>query len=164
VAPASRSEPGSTQRLPFIDEHCREIDARSEQVWAALTATLGGWPNPPRWLAVTWGLQYPSRAGAWDPSVAAGDTLPGFIATEVEPLQRLTLRGSHRFSDYGLSFLLEHLADGGTRLRAKSSAAFPGVKGRVYRAVVIGTRGHRIAVGLILSQIASRAENWHEHA
>jgi hypothetical protein len=87
-----------------------------------------------------------------------GDTLPGFAVTEVEPPHLLTLRGGHRFSDYELRFELERLTSGGTRLRAKTSAAFPGLKGRVYQALVIGTRAHRVAVRRLLAQVARRAE------
>jgi hypothetical protein len=44
-----------------------------------------------------------------------------------------------------------------TRLRATTWAAFPGVAGTVYRALVIGTGGHRIVVRRILKRIAAEA-------
>jgi hypothetical protein len=147
------------ERLPYIDDHAREIEVSPEQVWAALLATLrSDSPKLPKWLTAAWGLQHPTRIGTWNANVAVGDTLTGFAAVEVEAFRVLTLRGRHRFSDYELRFELERLATGRTRLHAKSSAAFPGIKGRVYRGLVIGTRGHRVAVRRILAQVARRAE------
>jgi len=76
----------------------------------------------------------------------------------VEPLQVLALSGRHRFSYYELRFELEQYPAGGTRVRATTLAAFPGLKGQLYRMAVIGTRGHRIAIGRLLAVIARRAE------
>ena len=56
--------------------------------------------------------------------------------------------------------LVFELADDGprrTRLRAVTWADFPGVKGKVYRALVIGTGGHRVVVRLMLKRIAAAA-------
>jgi hypothetical protein len=71
---------------------------------------------------------------------------------EAEPGRRLALRGRHRFSRYELTFVL---ADG--ELRAQTRAAFPGIHGRLYRAAVIGTGGHRILTRRLLRRIAARA-------
>lgn len=147
------------ERLPHIDEHSSEIEPSPEQVWPALLATLRrSLPKLPKWLTAAWGLQPPTPSGAWDEDVAVGDTLAGFTAVEVEAPDLLTLRGQHRFSDYELRFELERLTAGGTRLIAKTSAAFPGLKGRVYRALVIGTGGHHIAVRRLLAQVARTAQ------
>jgi hypothetical protein len=59
------------------------------------------------------------------------------------------LRGRHRFSDYSLTFVVD-----GERVRALTHAAFPGVLGRLYRAAVIGSGGHRIVVKRLLRKIA----------
>lgn len=145
--------------LPYIDDHATQIDASREQVWQALLETLGKLsPELPAWLTAAWGLEHRARTGAWDGSVAVGDTLPGFAVAAVEPRYALTLRGRHRFSDYELRFYLEQPSTGATHLHAKTSAAFPGLKGRAYRALVIGTRGHRIAVRRILASVAHTAE------
>ncbi len=57
---------------------------------------------------------------------------------------------------YKLIFLLSD-ADGGTRVAAQTWAAFPGLKGRIYRALVIGSGGHRIVVRRMLKRIAAQA-------
>ncbi len=146
-------------RLPFIDDHARHIDASPEHVWPALLATVGKIsPKLPGWLVMAWDLRHAERAGGWDATIAVGDTVPGFAAAEVKPPRLLTLRGRHRFSEYELRFELEQPPTGGTRLRAKTSAAFPGLRGRVYRALVIGSGGHRIAVRRLLASVAHRAE------
>lgn len=68
------------------------------------------------------------------------------------------MTGRHGFSDYELRFELEQDPASGTRVRATTRAAFPGLKGRLYRIAVIGTRGHRIAMRRLLATIARRAE------
>lgn len=149
-----------TEQLPYIDEHARQIDAPPDEVWRALLATVRQIaPSLPAWLSAAWGLQYRERSGQGDEATFVGSTVPGFVAAEVEPSRLLVLRGRHRFSVYELRFELERPDIGGTYLRAKTSAAFPGAKGRVYRMFVIGTRGHRTGVRQMLAKVARRAEN-----
>ena len=52
--------------------------------------------------------------------------------------------------------MLEDTTDGGTRVRALTHAVFPGVHGRLYRAAVIGSRGHVVAVRLVLRALERR--------
>ena len=145
---------------PFIDAHVREVSAGPDRVWRALLATLShGMPRPPGWLASAWGLAHPVQSGEWRDSVSEGDAVPGFIVAESDPGQRLVLRGRHRFSDYELRFVLDRTPNGDTRLRAESFASFPGLGGTLYRAMVIGTGGHRVAVRRLLRQVARRAES-----
>lgn len=87
-----------------------------------------------------------------------GSTLPGFHVEEAEPEQRLVLAGRHRFSDYALILHLTEAGDGATGLRAETRAEFPGVKGSVYRGLVIGTRGHVLVTRRLLASIKQRAE------
>jgi hypothetical protein len=142
----------------FIDEHTMLIDASPDRVWDALVVTVGQlFADLPGWLAGVWGLEPPARSGAWDAAVAVGDTVPGFILDELEGARVLALRGRHRFSDYELRFELDRRSEDGTRLRAISSADFPGMKGRLYRLLVIGTGGHRVAVRRLLGTVARRA-------
>jgi hypothetical protein len=44
-------------------------------------------------------------------------------------------------------------------VRAETRAAFPGLQGRAYRALVIGTRGHVLAVRRLLRAVKARAED-----
>ncbi|WP_337588776.1 hypothetical protein [Mycolicibacterium aromaticivorans] len=54
-------------------------------------------------------------------------------------------------------FLLDDDPVGGTRVVAQSWAAFPGFMGRIYRALVIGSGGHRVVVRNMLKRIAQQA-------
>jgi hypothetical protein len=146
-------------RLPYVDEHSRDIDAPADRVWAALLRTLGhSFRRLPDRVAAAWGLEPRQRTGRWPDVVQTGDTLPGFEVAEVAAPRLLVLRGGHRFAEYELRFELERPAASHTRLRARTYAAFPGVSGTGYRALVIGTGGHRIAVRRILNHVAERAE------
>ena len=60
-------------------------------------------------------------------------------------------------SRYALTFELDATGTACCTLRAQSWAEFPGLSGRAYRALVIGTRGHRLVVGLMLRRVARRA-------
>jgi hypothetical protein len=61
--------------------------------------------------------------------------------------------GRHRFSRYGIIFRIAPIAAGST-LSAESRAEFPGVAGRAYRAMVVGSGGHVIATRGLLRSIA----------
>lgn len=138
------------KQLPYIDEHAMSVGAPRDRVWVALAGVLrreiGGGSGVARALGCDPAHGTPRFDGT------PGQTLPGFRVVESEPSRKLTLRGRHRFSEYQLTFLLD---DG--RLRAQTHAAFPGVLGRLYRAAVIGTGGHRIVTRRLLRQVARRA-------
>jgi hypothetical protein len=147
------------ERLPYIDTHTRRIEASPDGVWEALLGTLrrqfrGGLPGP---VAAAWGLQQTERRGEWKSRVAVGDTIPGFRVAEADSSRRLTLRGEHRFARYELRFELAEAGADSVQLRAVTSALFPGVHGQIYRLLVIGSGGHRVAVRRMLGAIASRA-------
>jgi hypothetical protein len=146
------------ERLPYIDEHYISIGATREQVWRALVPRVGstfraaGGP-----IARVLGLA-PARAGGeWRREVRRDDTLPGFVVSEANPPRRLELQGRHRFSRYALIFELDQAGPERCILRAQTWAEFPGLTGRVYRALVIGSGGHRVVVKRLLRDIASRA-------
>jgi hypothetical protein len=144
--------------LPYIDEHAKEIDASPQQVWRALLFTLGhGFPKLPGWLITAWGLEQSTRTGNWDEKVSVGDAVPGFTVAEAAPAQLLALKGCHRFADYELRFEFRRAGSGATRLTAITSAAFPGLMGRLYRALVIGSGGHRVAVRRLLTSVERRS-------
>lgn len=139
------------KKLPFVDEHAQRVDAPAEATWAAIAKVLD------RKMRVSGSF---TRLLGCDPPEATpeftgyvGQTLPGFRIVDAEPGRRLALRGRHRFSEYALTFVV----DGGN-VRAESHAAFHGFLGRLYRAAVIGSGGHRIIVRQMLRDIARVAE------
>jgi hypothetical protein len=138
------------ERLPYIDEHVQRIDASPEAAWSALVGVLrrsfGGSGAVARLL----GCEPAGGSARFEGD--EGETLPGFRVVEADPGRRLVLRGRHRFSRYELALVLE-----AGELRARTSAVFPGPHGRLYRAAVIGTGGHRIVTRRLLAQVASQA-------
>lgn len=132
--------------LPFIDEHSLRIDAPAEVVWAALLKVLRGMGTSSRFARI---LRCDPAQGTAAFAGRPGDAVPGFRVADSEPGRRLALRGRHRFARYALTFVL----DGG-RLCAQTHAEFPGLRGRLYRAAVIGSGGHRLITRRILRQVA----------
>jgi hypothetical protein len=90
--------------------------------------------------------------------LAAGSTIPGFRVAAAVPGRQLTLAGRHRFSRYALIFRIDELGPGQSRVLAETRAVFPGPLGRIYGGLVIGTRGHVLAVRRQLGAIKRRAE------
>jgi len=133
--------------LPLIDVHRQPIDAPAGRVWAALLEVLRrnlrGKERFARLLACE-----PSE-GTAEFTGRLGDAVPGFRVAEVEPGRRLALRGRHRFADYRLTFVLD-----GDHLSARTDAAFRGFLGRLYRAAVIGSGGHRLVTRRLLRDVA----------
>lgn len=138
--------------LPFIDEHSQPLDAPADTVWAALLKVLRRTMGSSEWFAHLLGCD-PSE-GTAQLSGRVGETIPGFRVAEVEAGRRLVLRGRHRFADYALTFVLD-----GERLRAETRAVFPGIRGRLYRAAVIGSGGHRLVTRRLLRRVARAAES-----
>lgn len=129
-------------QLPYVDEHRLFVEAARDVVWSALRSfgdsELGiGSGNP---LAYLLGTRPRS----------------GFEVAEVEPGRKLTLAGRHRFSRYQLVFGLV-AAEGGTVVTARTFAEFPGIHGRIYRVLVIGSRAHVVATRHILRAVRRKA-------
>lgn len=145
---------GVVDELPFIDEHSVRVAAEPEAVWTALGEALARHQGGAT-AVVARALGCEPDRGSGDPS-QAGATVPGFDVVRAERPRILALCGRHRFSRYALTFTIDPAASGAL-LRAESRAEFPGPAGRVYRTLVIGSRGHVLAVNSLLSGIARRA-------
>jgi hypothetical protein len=144
--------------LPYIDEHRIEIGANSEQVWEALRVVLRtDFGRTPAAVARLLGLAPAEADGDWRGVLEPGDSLRGFEIAQAERPARLVLRGHHRFSRYALVFELENTGATACTLRAETWAEFPGPTGRVYRALVIGSGGHRVVVRRLLRHVARSA-------
>lgn len=156
------------ERLPYIDQHSKTFAADEAATWAALLAVLRGTDQPVwRSYAQLVGCDPTKSTGDWRGEPQLGATIPGFRVESVHAPRRLVLTGRHRFSRYELTFVLERSelaggGGGGTRLRAETRAAFPGVTGTLYRALVIGSGAHVVATRRLLSlvgKLASRRED-----
>jgi hypothetical protein len=122
------------ERLPYIDKHAITVEADRVATWSAL---VGVWCREPN-----------------DPSTVRG---PFFWLDEAAAQKHLALNGQHPFSAYKLVFELTDDGPHHTRLTALTWAAFSGILGKAYRALVIGTGGHRVAVRRMLRRIAAEA-------
>lgn len=157
TATAQRAIEVPVDSLPPVDEHGVEIAADPDQVWEALAATL------PRILNTRRSAQFAKLLGdafteaEGEPTVI-GSTVPGFIVSRSIRPSVLALLGQHRFSRYALVFRIDEIGTGCSRLRAETRAEFPGITGRVYRALVISSRAHILVVRRILSAVRRRAE------
>jgi hypothetical protein len=127
---------------PYVDEHAVNIAAPPDRVWDALdryvTAPLCA--AEPRLLTRLLGTDPPA----------------GFEVAERVPGERIALAGRHRFSRYRLVFDLD-TTRAVPRLRATTYADFPGLHGRAYRALVIGSRLHVLATTRMLRAVRRRA-------
>jgi hypothetical protein len=146
------------QRLPHIDEHSAEIAAGAEAVWEALLRVVEGSFGSTATGRVSRLLGCAEVDASGPRPLAAGSALPGFHIEVAEQPRELALAGSHRYSDYALIFRLDELSGDRTRLRAETRATFPGLKGGVYRTLVIGTRGHVLVTRRLLGAVKQRAE------
>jgi hypothetical protein len=144
--------------LPYIDEHSTTIGATREQAWDALIAVVRGLGRAvPDGIARPWGLVPASAHGDWHSTPEPGDCVPGFAVARSQAPQSLELRGRHRFSRYALVFEIDEIGEEGCSLTARTHAQFPGLAGRAYRMLVIGSGGHRLVVRRLLRDVATRA-------
>ncbi len=85
-------------------------------------------------------------------------TVPiGFVLDEARPPERFAMKGRHPFAVYRWVFELDSDGPDRTRVRSATWAKFPGLRGTIYRALVIGTGGHRVMVRWTLKRIAAAA-------
>jgi len=137
------------EQLPLLDEHRERLDVPADVAWTALIGVLrrmGGVGSLARVLGCDPLEGTPKFAGR------VGETLPGFRVVDSEPGRRLALRGQHRFARYALTFRID-----GDQLLARSEAAFPGIRGRMYRDLHMGAGAHRLVTRRLLRQVARAA-------
>lgn len=144
------------EALPYIDEHAVVIDADLDATWAACQRVVDGSFGSVGRTARLLGCEDTAASGPRP--LAAGSTLPGFHVEIADPRQTLALAGRHRFSDYALIFHLDGAGDDETTVRAETRARFPGVKGGIYKTLVIRTRGHVLVTRRLLGAMKQRAE------
>ena len=143
--------------LPRIDAHAVEVEAPAAVTWRALIdwiargSSNGGWTRFAQLLGCD-PLQVSGQPGE------PGSTFPGFRVARSDPPHQLALEGGHRFSDYSLDFELSEHGDGRSLLTATTHAAFPGLKGQLYKTAVIRSRAHVLATKRLLDGVAQRAE------
>jgi len=145
------------ESLPFVDEQSIEIAATPDEAWAALVAVVGGFTAGPGGpvVARALGCEETGRAGE---AGRIGSTIPGFVVARSVRPSVLALLGAHRFSRYALIFRIAETPEGTVLLGAETRAEFPGKTGALYRAAVIGTRGHVVATRSVLRAVRRRAE------
>lgn len=141
---------------PHVDEHSASVDAAPPVVWDALLHVAERSFAPHALVARALGCR-DTAAGGPRP-LAPGSAIPGFHVASADAPRELALAGTHRYSCYALIFRIDEPAPGQVRLRAETRAAFPGVLGKLYRALVIGTGGHVLVVKRILVAAKRRAE------
>ena len=136
--------------------------ASVEEIWAALPEALSEACGR-RWArCFARFLECREQGSEREFEATPEETLAGFRVASADPPRRLALEGRHRFSRYGLTFEIEPAREG-SRVRAVTHAEFPGLRGRLYRAAVVGSGGHRIITRRLLKSIARRAERAHSH-
>lgn len=119
------------ERLSYIDEHAITIDANRADTWSALLRVMCRDPDEPATVPI------------------------GFVLDEALPPERFALKGRHPFAVYRWVFELDEQTRDRTRLRATTWAAFPGLRGRIYRGLVIGTGGHAVVTRATLKRVAA---------
>ncbi|GAA1770779.1 NUDIX domain-containing protein [Agromyces humatus] len=136
--------------LPYVDEHAVAVAADRETVWSALERVVERTGAP--WFATLLGCEDVTASGPRP--LERSSSVPGFHITAAERPSLLALAGRHRFSDYELSFRIDDLGAGRSRLRAETRAIFPGAGGAAYRMLLMGLGTHIVATRRLLARVA----------
>ncbi len=155
------SKPGSgveSALLPFVDEHTVIVAADARRVWSALSRVVDRSFSGSGKALFARALGCADLASSDRGALAQGSTRPGFHVCTAIPERELSLEGRHRFARYALNFHIEELGDDRTRVSAETRARFPNLRGRGYRALVIGTGGHVLVVHHMLAAVKRTAE------
>ncbi len=134
---------GAMDHVPIIDEHTRVVDASATATWQAASDLLD--------------VPFQGIAGRYARVVGVKSDRLFTVERSAAPYL-LGLTGEHRFARYALTFSLRSLGPARTAITAHTSAAFPGIAGRLYRLAVIDSRAHVLATRYLLRRIARRAE------
>ena len=145
------------EKLPPIDEHYIDVEAPAEATYAALFPTMESA------LGTRFAHNYCERVGAMETEARGdlhhpGGTLPGFTVTRAVAPVMLAMTGEHRFAKYGVVFRIDLLPGQRSRVRLETRAEFTPGRGKLYKAAVVGTRGHVLMVNRMLRSIKRRAE------
>lgn len=124
--------------LPRMDEHRVSLEAPREAVWEAVERYARRLANADHRL-LSAALRTEPRSGFE-------------VSQEIEG-ELVELSGRHRFADYRLVFALTEDRPGEVELSAISYAAFLGAGGRLYRALLLGTKAHVLSVRHMLRSI-----------
>ena len=146
------------ESLPFVDERSVSVDASAEATWAALLEWYErGLADTAAGHLVVRGLDCEPAERQGRPG-RIGSTIPGFIVARAVPPAVLALMGEDRFSRYALVFRITERIDAPVLLSAETRAEFPGLRGRAYRALVIGSRAHVLVTARMLRAVRHAAE------
>ena len=146
--------------LPYIDEHSVVVEANAEACWSSAADVVPRAFSGRATALVARALRCADTTVAGPRPIAADSTFPGFRVSRAQPPSELALEGSHRFSRYSLVFTVDALGTARSRLRAETRAVFRPGLGRLYRALVIGTRGHALLVRRLLAGVRQHAERY----
>ncbi len=149
----------SPEALPRIDEHRVIVSVRANRAWLVLREVVDRAFSGriSRSFAYVLRCAQTKRGGANPLRVSS--TLPGWSVTDMAPGELIVLEGSHRYSRYAILFRVEEVAPGRSLVRAETRGAFPGVRGRAYRLLVITSRGHALTMSYLLRRLKQRAEH-----
>ena len=142
--------------LPYVDEHTKIIAAGVDDVWRVLLEIFEETFTRPVAARYARIVRCDDRAVAGPRPLAAGSRVPGFRVVVAVPGSELVLVGHHHFSSYALTFRLQPIGMNQSRVQVETRAAFPGLAGRVYRLMIIGTGGHVVAVRRLLARVEAR--------
>lgn len=146
------------QDLPFVDEFDTRVAATPEITFEVLATVVGRSfaGDAGRVFTALLGCAHRGSTYALPPEV--GQELNGFRVAAADRPRRLVLEGRHRFASYRLGFAIEPVPGGGSRLSARTDAAFPGIHGGAYRLLVIGSGAHAVIAKRMLGAVARQAE------
>lgn len=148
----------ASERLPHVDEHAVVVEATAAVAWASLLRVVEATVSSGAASRFARIVGCADTAASGPRPLEGGSVLPGFHVESATAPSELALAGRHRFSSYALIFHLDDLGAGRTRVRAETRAEFPGLKGAVYRGLVIGIRMHVLATRRILGAAKRNAE------